>query len=126
MVAMRRLRTFASAACSSSSLLLCIAACTLWVRSYSGSDYVSRHQALSADASQVHSRAYTLRWTRGRIHLVESDIYLYVPEIVIATSPVPGAGALPPPSWGYGRLGPGHQGWDDPEATSFWNRIGFY
>ena len=106
---------------SALSLLLCAAAVVLWVRSYSGSDYVSRNKALSSDPTTIRSRGQQVRWTRGTIRLETSDL-TYYPH----GHPVPPAPADPPAHWGYGRLGAGHLGWDAPPEQSIWNRLGFH
>src|SRR5688500_6118600 len=85
------------------SLLLCAAACLLWVRSYSGSAHVSRHQALGVSAPDVRSRVHTVRWTRGRIHVADSLINYYTHDAPYTT--LPPADPLPPPAWGVARLG---------------------
>src|SRR5688500_10471672 len=46
------------------SLLLCVATCMLWVRSYNGTDYVSRSQVVSSQPYAVLTRIHSLGWTR--------------------------------------------------------------
>jgi hypothetical protein len=111
----RRLFTVLSAL----SLLLCVAVVVLWVRSYSGSDYVSRGKLLSSDPEAVRSRAHEVRFTRGVICLEASET-TYYPH----GHPVPAAPADPVAHWGYGRLGPGHLRSGDLPENSPWG-LGF-
>src|SRR5436190_22489797 len=100
------------------SLLLCAAAVVLWVRSYSGSEYIERikPQASTNDA-MPQSRSHSITWTRGSIRLAKVE-HTYYPKNLIGSS----EDVDPPAVWGYGRLGEGHVGWEDLPVRSFWNR----
>jgi hypothetical protein len=97
------------------SLLLCAATCVLWVRSYSGTDYLSRSQLLSSNPAEVTTRRHGVAWTHGEVR-VSAGTSTYLP----AGPPDPAA------YWGWGRLGPGHMGWDATPVASDWDRIGFH
>ena len=99
------------------SLLGCAAVAVLWVRSYSGSDYVSRGKGLGGEPLVVRSRVHQVRCTRGVVCLETSD-YTYYPECA------PAAPADSVARWGYGRLGPGHLRWVDLPEDSPWG-LGF-
>jgi hypothetical protein len=115
----RRLFTILSAL----SLLLFVAVCVLWVRSYSGSDYLSRWRLLSSSRQAMTSRVHQVRWTRGRVHLTAGEHTVY-PHYV-ASLPVVGEGERSP-RWGWGRLGARHPGWGELPQRSFWNVLGFH
>jgi hypothetical protein len=103
------------------SLLLCLAACVLWARSYGGSDYVSRARWEGSDPMSVTTRVLQITWTAGTVRLSDSHL-TYDPR----DTPV---GPLPanwPAYWGWGRLGRGHVHWDDLPRATLWNRLGFY
>jgi len=103
------------------SLLLCALTITLWLRSYSGSDYISRNQAIKFEPNAITSQRYAITFTRGAIRL-SSEQHTYYPH----TTTIPADSSIKPAYWGYGRLGVGHIHWDDAPATSLWNRLGFY
>ncbi len=104
------------------SLLLCAAMITLWVRSYSGSDYLGRQRIISGDINTTSSQHHSIKWTRGSIRLEVEDQTAYhygVPNVVVASPDRP-------PMWGWGRLGKRHLGWEDLPKSTFWNRFGFH
>ena len=103
------------------SLLLCIGSAVLCVRSYWGSDYLSRRVPLGAHASVITSRIHRITWTRGIIRLAVVDQRV---NILGDVGPTPSP--EPVPVWGWGRLGRGHAGSDRPAGASFWNQLGFY
>jgi hypothetical protein len=105
------------------SLLLCLVAATLWVRSYGGSDYLTRSQLLDATPLAITSRLHRVSWTRGGIRLAVVDQTVY-PEGASAAQMPPRGTTM----WGWGRLGPGHVGWDSAVTSarpSLLNRLGF-
>ena len=104
--------------------LLCLVLCAfiviLWIRSYGGSDYVSRNKLVKIEPHALTSQRYALTFTRGAIRL-SSEQHTYYPH---ATAPT--ASVNDPANWGYGRLGVGHLHWDDAPTLTLWNRLGFY
>ena len=105
---------------AAASLLLCLTAAALWVRSYSGSDYVSRRVTVRSMPEQVESQIRRVQWTRGHVWLASEVLTVY-PR---------GEWAGPGDSvgwthWGHGRMGPRHVGWDAMPRESAWNRMGF-
>ena len=106
---------------SAFSLLLFVAVVVLWVRSYSGSDYVSRGRLLSSGEQAVTSTVHQVRWTRGGIHLTAGE-HTYFPRGESA----PVDEGEWPAYWGWGRLGVGHVGWEELPRRSLWNRLGFH
>src|SRR5688500_9884452 len=68
------------------SLLLCVVAGVLWVRSYRGSDYVSRQKLVRADLMAVTSRVQQLSWTRGEIRWSDGK-QSYYPRGQVAVTP---------------------------------------
>jgi hypothetical protein len=105
---------------SALSLLLCAATAVLWVRSYSGTDYVSRGKLLASEPEAVTSRAHEVRWTRGTIRLETQDLTTYPHGHAVPLTP-----ANMSAYWGYGRLGAGHDGWQELAGNSLWDRLGF-
>ena len=104
------------------SLLMCVASAALWVRSYSGSDYVSRMRLIRSDPRAVVSHSHEATWTRGDLRLTREE-HTYYPH----GAPVPTDLAGDTPAlWNYGRLGRGHVGWDKLPVESFANRLGFH
>jgi len=103
------------------SLLLCAATITLWIRSYSGSDYISRGKLVHSEEQVATSHYHILTFTRGSIRLSSEDHTYYSHQI---TMPVHSLDA--PAHWSRGRLGVGHQYWYDLPVRTFWNRIGFH
>src|SRR4051794_26557311 len=113
----RRLARIPLNAATAVSLALCAAAVTLWVRSYGGSDSVTRRWMTAADAHHVESRAREIQWTLGQVRfLIRRDASYYPAEMT------PDAAR---PHWSYFRYGAGHVGWEAPRAESTWNRLGF-
>jgi hypothetical protein len=102
------------------SLLLCAATIILWIRSYSGSDYVSRSKLISSTPDIVETRSHQIMCTRGLIKFIDETHTAYPRGTVAMIDP-----ATRPPYWGYGRLGAGHIGWDHDVSRSFWERVGF-
>jgi hypothetical protein len=106
---------------SALSLLLFVAVVVLWVRSYSGSDYVSRGRLVSSGPRVVRSSVHQMRWTRGCIHLTAGE-HTYFPS----GDSAPVVEGERPAHWGWGRLGVGHEGWEELPRRSLWNRLGFH
>ena len=102
------------------SLVACLTAAALWVRSYSGSDYVSRRVTVRSTPEQVESQIRRVQWTHGHVWLVSDTLTVY-PRGAWA-GPGDDVGST---HWGYGRMGPRHVGWDAMPRESVWNRIGF-
>lgn len=102
------------------SLLLCIAAVVLWVRSYWGSDFVSRQRLVRNEPMIQESRSQQLLWVRGEIRWIDTDHHYY------PRGQVPGE-LSPAPGWwyGYGRLGQRHSGWEIREGRGVWGQLGF-
>jgi hypothetical protein len=103
------------------SLLLCLAACALWARSYGGSDYVSRSRLVSSDPTAITTRVLQVTWTAGTVRLSDSRLTAYPNGAAVTAAP-----ADAPAQWGWGRLGRGHLHWDDLPRSTAWNRLGFY
>jgi len=109
----RRLFTFAAAL----SLLLCVAAIALWVRSYTGSDSVSRRWMTAADSHHIEHRGQQIQWTLGQVRfLIQNDTAFFPGQMTPDSAN---------PHWSYFRYGAGHDGWEAPPAESIWNRLGF-
>jgi hypothetical protein len=103
------------------SLLLCAATIVLWVRSYFGSDYISRNTPVESQPHFVSHHGYSITITRGSIRLAsEYNTYISI-QIAMNLHPIDGAA-----TWTVGRLGVGHIFWGDLEVRSFWNRLGFH
>jgi hypothetical protein len=113
----RGLYSFAAAL----SLLLCVATMGLWVRSYSGSDSVSRRWMTAADAHAVEHRGQQIQWTRGQVRFLIQHETLFSSRSM-QWRMTPDAAT---PRWSYFRYGAGHVGWDAPFARNTWNRLGF-
>ena len=90
------------------------------MRSYSGSDYVSRRVTVRSTPEQVESLIRRVQWTRGHVLLVSETLTVY-PRGEWA-GPNDDVGWT---HWGHGRMGPRHMGWDDMPRQSVWNRLGF-
>src|SRR3954470_5817518 len=91
---------------SSLSLALCAMSVTLWVRSYSGTDYVERIGPTKATSSTIEHRSHRVAWTLGDIRLSVDDHTYYASQAiagVLGTHPAP---------WSCGRLGAGHTGFE--------------
>src|SRR5687768_2976063 len=82
---------------------ICAASITLWIRSYSGSDYISRNKLISSTPHAVETRSHQIMCTRGLIRFIDETHTAY-PRGTVA---MPDA-AVRPPYWSYGRLGPRH------------------
>jgi hypothetical protein len=101
--------------------ILCALTTILWIRSYSGSDFISRNKPTKVEPHALTSQRHALTFTRGSIRL-SSEEHTYFPH----TTTIPVQSVDQPAHWGYGRLGVGHLHWDDAPARSLWNRLGFY
>jgi hypothetical protein len=106
------------------SLALALAAAALWVRSYSGTDYLQRS---TSGPNQPFAFTHTIRginWTHGEVRLVQGAVTNYPPPSMVAAANNPEA----PQAhwWGWGRLGKRHLFWETPAPQSWWNRLGFY
>lgn len=115
----RRLFTILAAV----SLVLCVAAAVLWVRSYSGTDYLQRS---TSGPNQPFASTHTIRginWTNGEVRLVQGEVTTYLPPSIVSPANSREAGRA---HWGWGRLGEGHVFWESPAPRSWWNRLGFY
>jgi hypothetical protein len=103
------------------SLLLCVAATVLYIRSYSGTDYLSRSTPGPVTAHAISHHEHQLAWTRGEIRFSTGDESFYPHDAMpMSVDSVPRAA-----TWSWGRLGAGHVGWEAPPAQSLLNRMGF-
>jgi hypothetical protein len=102
------------------SLALCAATITLWIRSYSGSDYISRSKLINSTPDIVETRSHQIMCTRGLIKFIDETHTAYPRGTVAMIDP-----ELRPPYWSYGRLGAGHIGWVDEVSRTLWKRLGF-
>jgi hypothetical protein len=101
------------------SLLLCVAASVLWVRSYAGSDYLAHGRSgVSSTEHSVTGISHQITWTRGQIQITKSEMTSYSLRIGVAVPPKRSY-------WSYGRLGKGHLYWDSLPERTMWNRLGF-
>ena len=104
------------------SLLMCVASAALWVRSYSGSDYISRTRLIRSDPQAVVSHGHQATWTRGDLRLTREEHTGYPGGAPVPPDPA----GDPPVFWSYGRLGRGHVGWEKLPVESWPNRLGFH
>ena len=124
----RRLFTLASAL----SLLLCVAVCVLWGRSYRGTDYLrwSGHERPSTDGELMSRTTLEIAWAGGGdIRLTAREEYARVvvwgPEFDDDPAPpirFPGGVVHRGPAWGRRAA----ERWRLEPPESFWNRMGFY
>jgi hypothetical protein len=100
-----------------------LAAAVLWVRSYSGTDYLQRS---SFGPNPPFVFTHTIRginWTNGEVRLVQGAVTTYPPADMVPAANDPDAGRA---HWGWGQLGKGHVFWETPAPQTWWNRLGFY
>ena len=116
---MRRLIRILLNALTVLSLVLSVATVALWVRSYGGSDYVTRLTPGPVTSHSVSHRTIGAQWTLGQIRLVRGEHTAYLPRDYVPPE------RPPAPLWSRGRLGKGHSGWQRIGGPSFWNRLGF-
>src|SRR4051812_20214939 len=120
---MRRLARHLFTTLSAISLLLCVAVCAEWVRSYVGSDYAARLvvDPSSDDGMVTHGHSYQVTFMRGSIRLSREAQtgYRHV-------APADPSASQHPAVWSYGHMKGWHPGWENPPARSVWNRLGFY
>jgi hypothetical protein len=117
---MRRATRILSRAFTLCSFLLAIALVALWIRSYSGTDYISRYRLASANEFMTRNQGERISVTRGQVrYTLEDHTYYHRGHIDITKLSTAG-----PPVWSYGRLGENHVGWEAPDRT-FWERRGF-
>ena len=105
------------------SLGFALAAAVLWVRSYSGTDYLQRS---TSGPNQPFVFTQTIRginWTNGEVRLVQGEVTTYLPPGMVSLANGPEGRRA---HWGWGRLGKGHVFWETPAPRSWWNRLGFY
>jgi len=104
------------------SLLACIATTALWVRSYWGTDYLSRQTPQPAMNGVISHHENQIRWTNGTVRFSDGDysVYLHLTEPTAAVT------TARPARWSWGRLGVGHFGWETPIPKSLYNRLGFF
>src|SRR5258706_978790 len=91
------------------SLLICIGTIALWIRSYSGSDYISRRWMVAADSMSIRHESQSVEWTRGQIRFqLVHDSYYHrgTWDLFTLTSDSYRA------RWGRRRLGAKHIGWE--------------
>src|SRR5438270_13856759 len=118
---MKRLRTWLWLTLTITSALLCAATCTLWARSYWGSDYVARRWMTDADEVSISHQDQQIEWTSGQVRWVLGlDTYYHHGQANVALTP----GTMRP-QWSCGRLGKGHVYWASPPPQNVWNRMGF-
>lgn len=105
------------------SLLACIATATLWVRSYWGTDYLSRQTPVpTANSGVIAHHESQIGWTNGTVRFSDGDYSLYMH----LTEPIASVMTAETSRWSWGRLGVGHVGWETPESKSLANRLGFF
>jgi len=102
------------------SFSLCALTFTLWLRSYSGSDYLSRNRPIVVTPDVIRTQVHAITFTRGSVRLTSQLQHVYPGRSDTRSNSQLGA------FWTCGRLGPGHLDWHDPPGNSFWNRLGFY
>src|ERR1051326_2390678 len=103
------------------SVLIGIAAAVLWIRSYTGSDYIKRMTPAGQSPGVISHELFGVQFTRGELLLIVGRHSVYPPP---QWQPAPGQRATS--SWSWGHLGAGHLGWDGPPPPrSWWNRLGF-
>jgi len=101
------------------SLLLCLAMIVFWVRSYRGSDFISRRTFDAADSFSITHSDRMLSFSHGEIRWSRGSDTLSMPGMSPPGKPI---GAV---DWSWGRLGVGHMGWETPPPRTFWNHFGF-
>jgi hypothetical protein len=103
------------------SFPLCVAMIVLWIRSYWGTDYVSRRTLVVLDPDVVTHEEYEAACSHGELRwLFGSDTFYahgFMPHSL--------GSHVGDVTWSYGRLGVGHSGWESPRARSMWERLGF-
>jgi len=103
------------------SLIMCVATCVLWARSYWGSDYLERRWLSGADATAVEHQSQGIQFTHGEIRFVlAKDMYFHRGRADVRMTR-----AAAQPHWYWGRIGVGHVGWESPVPKSVANRLGF-
>lgn len=103
------------------SLALLLGVVTLWVRSYDGTDYVSRCQPLPSDGGAYPSRVSDVQVTRGHVRFSDGH------NIVYWRAQPDEAASLRRVAWGTGRLGKDHLDAVLPEqSANLLARLGFY
>jgi hypothetical protein len=117
---MRRLLRILVATATSLSLVLCVAVCVLWVRSYGGGDNVLRIRGHRIDGFAATTHQQTLVAHRGRVRFAIGEHTGYHQGRMNADA----GPEFYRPQWSYGRLDATNAGWEAPSDT-FWNRLGF-
>jgi hypothetical protein len=118
---MRRLRRIILGLLTLASLIVCLGTIALWIRSYSGSDYVMRRWMIQADRMSIVHDGQSIEWTRGQIRFQLLNDTYYPNGYGEVTMTVENSR----PDWSVGRLGPRHVYWESPPPRSVWNRLGF-
>ena len=104
------------------SLSICIATIVFWLRSYSGSDYITRQWRVSADSFSISHDSHEIQSTRGQIRFqLVHDTYYHHGQLSGMTLTPSNA----QPGWSTGRLGAHHIGWESATPRSIWNQLGF-
>jgi hypothetical protein len=102
------------------SLLLCVASAVFWVRSYSGSDFVTRSAPVRSSSLFRHSRDYTLSFELGQIRWTAETRSMFISSRRRAVA----APEIGKSYWNCGRTE--IEEWRlSPPDRSFWNRLGF-
>ncbi|MDB5323725.1 MAG: hypothetical protein JWN40_5356 [Phycisphaerales bacterium] len=119
--AVRRLRHILISTTTVLSTLLCIATTALWLRSYWGTDCLSRRTPVASSPYAVSHYEHQIAWTHGEIRFSsgEQSYYLHSP-LSDSAAPVTASAY-----WSWSRLGVGHWGWESPPAHSLRDRLGF-
>jgi 4-amino-4-deoxy-L-arabinose transferase-like glycosyltransferase len=105
------------------SLFACVATAALWLRSYWGTDYLSRQTPVpSANSGVISHHESQIGWTNGTVRCSDGDYSLYMH----LTEPIASLMTAQTTRWSWGRLGIGHVDWETPQARSLANRLGFF
>ena len=119
---MKRVLRILTRAVIALSLLACIASTALWVRSYWGTDYLSRRTPQPAMNGVISHHDNQIRWTKGTVRFSDGNDSLYLHF----SQPIAAVTTAGPAQWTWGRLGVGHFGWETPPAGSLVNQLGFF
>jgi hypothetical protein len=118
---MKRLRAFLRCTFTFVSTLLCAATCTLWVRSYWGSDHMVRRWMTAADAMAITHEDQQIEWTGGQVRWVLGrETYYHDGQAQVRLN-----AETARPYWSYGRLGRGHVYAQSPSPQNVWSWLGF-
>lgn len=103
------------------SAALFLTTCVLWLRSYSGSDYLERRRLTQANAMAITHEGASLAFTHGEIRYITTHDAVYLTSLTTPAAPPTTQDA----TWSAGRLGVGHWGWQSPRPQTLSARLGF-